>query len=383
MEEIRSFEALRDYWRSLPLLWDRLREAEKPIYLYGMGDGAEKIHAVMEHYGIPLKGVFASDEYVRGHSFLGYKVKKLSQVEEEEKDGFVILLAFAAFQPDLTEKIRGIASRHILYAPDTPVAGQTLFTGAFLEENLESFRQVFELLEDDQSRRVLKDVVAFKLTGEISYLFDCETPESEVLDDLIPLKGRQGTLVDLGGYDGDTVRQWITASEGDYEHILTLEPDVKNFKKMQRKLEGWDTEKVTFVNAAAHREKGELTFAVRGGRNSALLGTGGLSAAKTVQIPAESVDGLLCGSRAGLIKMDVEGNEAQALLGSRETIGKYHPPLMISAYHRSEDLFALPLLTQELAGEGYRWYLRHHPYIPAWETNYYALYEGDSRSDGL
>ena len=167
---MESFENTADFWMHLTPLWERLQKETLPIYLYGMGDGAEKINGVLEHYGIPLKGVFASDEYVRGHSFLGYRVQKLSEVEETEPEGFVILLAFAAFAEDLTEKIQGIANRHILYAPDTPVAGETLFTREFLEQNLDSFRKVYGFLADDQSRKVLRDVVAFKLTGEISYL---------------------------------------------------------------------------------------------------------------------------------------------------------------------------------------------------------------------
>ena len=377
MEQDLSFDEIVSFWNGLPRLWDTLKAEQKPIYLYGMGDGAEKIYAVMDHYGIPLKGIFASDEYVRGHSFLGYPVKKLSQVEQEEPEGFVILLAFAAFQPDLTEKIREIAAGHRLYAPDTPVAGETLFTGDFLQENLDRFRETYDLLADDRSRMVLRDVVAYKLTGDIDYLFRCETPEAEVTESLIPLKGRPGTLVDLGGYDGDTLRQWIRETEGDYQHILTLEPDVKNFKKMQRKMEGWDMSRVTCVNAAAHSEKTTLTFAVRGGRNSALLGTAGLNAKKTLEVPAESVDGLLQGNPAGLIKMDVEGNEGEALKGAQKAIRQDHPPLMISAYHRSEDLFALPLLVESLAGPGYRYYLRHHPYVPAWETNYYGIWQAE------
>ena len=71
--------------------------------------------------------------------------------------------------------------------------------------------------------------------------------------------------------------------------------------------------------------------------------------------------------------MDVEGNEGEALRGAEKTIRKDHPPMMISAYHRSEDLFALPLEIEELSGGGYKYYLRHHPYIPAWETNYYLV----------
>ena len=371
--ESLSFDAITDYWHGLTPLWEKLKTAEKPIYLYGMGDGAQKIYDAMNRFGIPLTGIFASDEYVRGHSFLGYKVHKLSEVEQLEPDGFIILLAFAAFTDELTEKIKSIAARHTLYAPDTPVAGETLFTAEFLEEHMDDFRKTYALLADDQSKKVLRDVVAFKLTGKIDYLSACQTDTAEISERLIPLKGRAGTLVDLGGYDGDTLRSWLTETQGDFEHIITLEPDAKNFKKMQRKMEGWDLSKVTCVNAAAHSEKTTLTFAVRGGRNSALLGTGGLTGGKTVEVSAECVDGLLEGKPAAFIKMDVEGNEAEALKGAQKTMRLTHPPLLISAYHRSEDLFALPLLTQELAGGGYRYYLRHHQYIPAWETNYYVL----------
>ena len=46
---------------------------------------------------------------------------------------------------------------------------------------------------------------------------------------------------------------------------------------------------------------------------------------------------------------------------------------MISAYHRSEDLFALPLQVERIQ-PGYRLYLRRFPYIPAWEINLIGLW---------
>ena len=63
-------------------LWDYLRQTEKKIVLYGMGDGAEKIKSVLDEAGVPVADIMASDEFVRGHSFLGYRVKKLSEIEE-------------------------------------------------------------------------------------------------------------------------------------------------------------------------------------------------------------------------------------------------------------------------------------------------------------
>lgn len=55
--------------------------------------------------------------------------------------------------------------------------------------------------------------------------------------------------------------------------------------------------------------------------------------------------------------------------------GRHKPKLMVSAYHRSEDLFALPLQIQRIQ-PGYRFYLRRFPYIPAWEINLIGLWEG-------
>ena len=55
-------------------LWDYLRQTEKKIVLYGMGDGAEKLLDEFDRLGIKCTGVFASDDFVRGQSFRGFKV---------------------------------------------------------------------------------------------------------------------------------------------------------------------------------------------------------------------------------------------------------------------------------------------------------------------
>lgn len=70
--------------------------------------------------------------------------------------------------------------------------------------------------------------------------------------------------------------------------------------------------------------------------------------------------------------MDVEGAERPAILGAEKTIKTFSPALLISLYHRNEDLFDLPLLIHQLNPE-YKLYIRHELYIPAWETNLYAV----------
>ena len=91
-----------------------------------------------------------------------------------------------------------------------------------------------------------------------------------------------------------------------------------------------------------------------------------------VETRVEAVDNIPCGNAATYIKADVEGADYETLLGMRKTIKSCKPKLNFAAYHRFEDIFRLPLFTHELNPD-YKIYLRHHPYIPAWDTNLYCV----------
>ena len=71
-------------------VWDFLKKDGKPVMIYGMGNGAEKIISTLNTYQITVSEIFASDEFVRGHSFLGYKVLKYSEVCEKYDDFNVV-----------------------------------------------------------------------------------------------------------------------------------------------------------------------------------------------------------------------------------------------------------------------------------------------------
>ena len=83
-----------DFVNNLTSVWDFFKNTEKPIILYGMGDGADKVLKVFDKLNIKPYGVMASDDFVRGQKFHGFTVKKLSQFENELSD-FVIALCFA------------------------------------------------------------------------------------------------------------------------------------------------------------------------------------------------------------------------------------------------------------------------------------------------
>ena len=66
----------------LPYLWSALQAADRPIVIYGMGNGAEKVLDACAEHSIPIAGIFASDDFVRYQSFRGFTVKRYADLIE-------------------------------------------------------------------------------------------------------------------------------------------------------------------------------------------------------------------------------------------------------------------------------------------------------------
>lgn len=345
-------------------LWSHLQETPKPVVLYGMGDGADKILNVCEEKGIHISGVFASDEFVRYQSFRGFTVRKYSELHDELGE-MIILVSFATRLDNVLEKIYNLSVSDELYAPDVPVFGEGLFDSVYFRQNFASFRSVFDMLSDEQSKKVYYDVIKYKLTGDISLLRECETPISEAYDSIIKPKP-SSVYVDIGAYNGDTLAEYVSFAGKDVS-AYCFEPDERNFKKLSENADALGIASAKLFNVAAWNKKEQLEFYSRSGRNSAH--TTSHNGAKVKYINADRPD-VFIDSDTDFVNIDAEGSDFNAIEGLSKTIERSRPTISCAVYHRNEDMFAIPLLLAEKY-KNFKMYFRHFPYVPAWDTNVY------------
>ncbi len=351
-------------------LWRYLQKAGRPIVMYGMGNGADKIINVLSCYGVEVSDFFASDGFVRGHQFHGKTVLSYSAMKEKYAGlDPIVLLSFASSLPDVMELFKKVSTEFELYAPDVPVFGETLFTIEFFEKNRARFERVYKFFEDEESQRIYLNTIRYKLTGDIRFLWQAESDKDEVYRDILRCEEIR-SYVDLGAYNGDTLREMLHYNQK-LNRATALEPDARNFRKLCEWSQTVDNVQIECINKGAWCEEAVLAFDASGNRNAGIVSKGNI-VTKVKEVPVTTVDAVLGGVAVDYIKYDVEGSEREALLGSAETIRACAPKLLVSLYHRSEDLFLLPELVRELYPD-YSLYLRRFPYIPAWDLNLYAV----------
>lgn len=348
-------------------MWEELKKESRPIVVYGMGNGADKLFERLSEFDVKISDIFASDGFVRGHSFRGYKVKSFSEIKETYLD-FVILLSFASNRAEVIDMLCEIDKSYNMYVPDMPVAGvEEYFDKDFYNANYTEIIKAYESLDDEESRAIFSSVINYKLTGRMKYLMECYSSKDEIYS-LMPTENIK-RAIDAGAYNGDTARE-MKEYFPSLKEIVAIEPDRKTFKKLARYSEAEEKISIKTVNAAVWSEDVGGRFFSSGNRNSTAVATASFEHSED-EIDMVKIDSL-AKEKIDYIKYDVEGAESEALWGSYSTILRDYPTLLISLYHRSRDIFSLINMVKERY-PSYRLYLRRLRCLPAWEIDLIAI----------
>lgn len=337
--------------------WQKIKNSGKSVLIYGMGNGADKVIDEFNRLGVPILGVTASDDFVRGQHFRGFTVKKLSEFEGD----FIIAVSFASCIPEVMNHILSLSERYTVLVPCVPVFGDELFNEAFVDKYKDKLEAAYNLF-DAKSKEIFAGCVKFMLGGELQDLMNITSEKPEAFENILKISSAEHYL-DLGAYRGDTVDELLCYSGGKYASITALEPDRRTFKKLCEHIDGMPN--VIALQKAIFSFSGTASFNSAAGRQSSISASG-------TEIETVTVDELCSGKDITYIKMDVEGAEKDALLGAEKTLADKKPKLNIALYHKFTDIFELPLLIKSMNPD-YEFHLRRHPYIPCWDLNLYCI----------
>ncbi len=140
----------------------------------------------------------------------------------------------------------------------------------------------------------------------------------------------KGNVIDAGANKG--VISVFAARMHPDAVIYAFEPSPETFKRLRQNTGNFPNIKI--FNAALGGANGTVSFVTTNEPESDHIGDGDIS------IEIKTIDSL--GIPVDFIKIDTEGWEAAVLNGAKETIKKYRPTIVMSAYHKPNDKVELP-----------------------------------------
>ena len=221
-----------------------------------------------------------------------------------------------------------------------------------LKEHIEDYIWLYNKLKDYSSKKLLFAILNNWYCYDFKNLSDCMNKTFlHYFDlDIVPSFNNK-VFVDIGSYIGDTVQDFIDTYKK-YKKIYCYEMTAESMAIVKENLSKY--ENIIYNNKAVSNNNrlGYFTTELIDASTNKLVTNG------NVEIEIVSLDNDITES-IDMIKMDIEGEEYNALLGCKNHIINDRPILMISVYHNNEDLWKLPKLIDEFNNK-YDFYLRNY-----------------------
>ena len=222
------------------------------------------------------------------------------------------------------------------------------------DETFNKIEELKNLLEDEESKRVLETRIEAYETGNIELLKNIEIDNDEYFDkDIINLSSEE-FFVDVGAYIGDTIENFIYHTQGNYKKIIAFEPDNENMLSLNSYILENNINNIIVYKLATWNKKEKTKFYENGSLISQIYDKGNSIT------DVDTLDNVLLNIiPTTFIKVNVEGSEYKTIEGAKNIIRRYKPKLAICVYHGVTDVYEIPLLIKKLVPE-YKIYLRHY-----------------------
>lgn len=210
--------------------------------------------------------------------------------------------------------------------------------------------------EDDRSYDVLADILYYRLASDKRILFQNTEHLKDMYFDNHAVnhfrKDWSKCVVDCGAYNGDTVRSLIRKKK-DYGKIYCFEANKQNFGRLEKCAGKFQN--ITCFNNAVGNESVNIATQSDGvsSRVNHFSEANDHESIRMVRIDDAISEPIT------FIKMDIEGEELNALKGAKEHIISDRPAMAISLYHKLQDIYTIPSYIHEL-DSSYRFLLRKY-----------------------
>jgi FkbM family methyltransferase len=319
----------------------KLKTEKSDLYIYGEGEYSNVVFNFLKYHEIDIVNKFISkgiDLFSNGNNF-----------NFPEKPFFIVIgVAHESKAMNLINNFKSKLNHciGIYYFALNPFYN---LNTDMLINNWDKIDFVNKILYDNESKEIFCNYLKSAISLSNEYL-NLTLPQ--YFPSFIGLN-EQEIIIDGGAFTGDTLLEYIQTYKS-FKEYHAFEPSRHNYNRLIKL-----TQQNTFYYNKGIGKSNEILLFNDGNSQSTtssfLQSTFNQNIYNEVQIV--KLDDTI--QNATFIKLDIEGAELDALIGSVELISKYKPKMAICIYHKFEHLWEIIELVNSIRGD-YKFSIRYH-----------------------
>lgn len=316
-----------------------------PIYVVGKNDETLCISNIFD-----IKGIL--DDFSEDTNWMGIPIYKSNDIS---LDSLVINCSTSISPVSVKNNFTKMGFKNIINYCELFDYNSNIKKPKFSADTIKDFTKnsdkwvnLYNLLKDNVSKKVLEDVMLFRMSSNPEYMNKYTVRLKEQYMEKF-MEYSNDIMVDAGSFDGETSEIFCDMYP-DYKKIYIFEPSEINFCKVKDRLSKKDN--IIYHKVGLSDSKQTLYFDGNSGSSSKISNDG------NTKIDVIRLDDIT-NDKISFIKMDIEGSELDALKGSVNHIKNNHPKLAIAAYHNPEDFWKISEFILSIRND-YDIYIRHY-----------------------
>lgn len=333
-----------------------LKREKLPLVMWGAGELAGEVNEYLKKNDIFLSDVFVDDEYYSEEDIFDGKTVLSYSMLINKYDKVNLIMGSSNYERiSFLEKNKIFKKVFYLFSVNYGLYEKASLNE--IKENIKDFEKVYNLLEDRKSCNNLLAYLKTRLSGNNSYITDIYEKESNFFNNDIFKIDQKETLLEVGAFDGDTIRLFLRENGGKYNHIYALEPDIENKRKLEKYVEEKELGEITITDEGAWKEKSELYFAAVGEQISSVISNGDKNI-ESIGIKVNRLDDMFDYKyRVTVLKINYLEGVEEALLGAENILKKHKPKLAITVGFDCKNIRLIPILIKKINPD-YKIFLR-------------------------
>lgn len=333
----------------------------KDIVLYGAGSLGEMAVNILKE--INVKPKYIIDKSKKG-CIENINIITPNEIKENDKNNDLFLNCISTISRNEIENyLKELGCKNIMHFYNYAYikCPKLLSNGWFLDkiskDEQKEIEKVCEALSHDE----------LSLNHYIQFLWEKLRVKEVINKDFSVLSGRKyflspcienqltdnEILLDCGADLGQTINKFIEKTNNKFNKIYAFEPNSKAYKYLKDNF--GNDERILLSDKVINDKNGLVNFKedIGGGMASKIFEESD-NVKESISIDSLNIN-------PTIIKLHIEGNELNALLGAVKTIKKYRPLIMVFADHNKDGLYKIAKFLYSLPD--YKLYFNLHDYV--------------------